>query len=160
MPNCYDFRNYSEDCRLEKSVGFEWKRNSLILSILTDLLEQGIISLTNEGADRTTLRQMKPLINRMLMHPEENLDMKTAAYMMGISYYHFSRLFKLTTGFNFSEYSNLLRIRKAEDLLLNTDMSVSAVSSSIGIETQSYFTRLFRTINGISPIEYRNKYKN
>ena len=93
LPNCYDFRNYSEDCRLEKSVSFEWKRNGLILSIMTNLLEQGIVSIANTGADQATLIQMEPLINRMLMYPEENLDMKEAARMVGASYYHFSRLF-------------------------------------------------------------------
>lgn len=158
LPNCYDFRNYSDDCRLPRSVSYEWKRNSLILSLLVHLFESGDITITNKGIDCATLMQLEPLINRLLSCPEENLDMKEAASMVGVSYYHFSRLFKLTTGLNFSEYSNLLRVRKAEGLLLHSNQSILSIAASIGIDTPSYFTKLFKRINGLSPSEYRRKY--
>jgi AraC-like DNA-binding protein len=99
------------------------------------------------------------LINEMLARPEKRISMQEASRAVGMSYSHFSRLFEKTTGFKYSVFRNLLRIRQAEELLLTTSMPVSEVAAAIGIDTISYFTRLFKQINGVSPIAYRKKWK-
>jgi len=86
-------------------------------------------------------------------------DMDTAARKSGLSYYTFSRHFKTATGFNYSEYCNMLRMQHAENLLINTNMPVSEVANAVGITTFSYFSRMFKDMNGMSPSAYRQHNK-
>lgn len=57
---------------------------------------------------------------------------------------------------NFSDYCNVLRIHLAEELLVTTDLPISDISARIGIDTQSYFSKLFKQVNGISPKTFRS----
>ncbi|MDO5292067.1 MAG: AraC family transcriptional regulator [bacterium] len=140
-------------------LSLEWQQRSLLLSLLSQLVEDQVLTFQPEETDFSQLQQLDTVINYILSHPDEKLDMKTAAHMSGISYYHFSRLFQSVTGFSYTQYCNILRIRHAESLLLTTSMSVAWISNAIGIESTSYFTRLFKQITGMAPLSYRNQYK-
>ena len=63
---------------------------------------------------------------------------------------------KQTTGMGTSEYINLRRIKKAEDLLLNTNLSVSEISDRLGFTYQRYFSTIFKKVKGVSPSQFRN----
>ena len=64
---------------------------------------------------------------------------------------------KQTTGMGTSEYINSRRIQKAEDMLLNTNLSVSEISDRLGFTYQRYFSTLFKKMKGISPSQFRNQ---
>ncbi|MDO5519432.1 MAG: AraC family transcriptional regulator [bacterium] len=144
---------------LNEELSLEWKQRSLLLSLLSQLVDEKQLTFQTEETDFSQLQQLDIVMNYILSHPDEKLDMKTAAHMSGISYYHFSRLFQSVTGFSYTQYCNILRIRHAESLLLNTSMSIAWISNAIGIESTSYFTRLFKQITGMAPLSYRNQYK-
>lgn len=75
--------------------------------------------------------------------------------MMCVSY--FSYFFKKITNKTFIEYLNEIRIKRAIELLEDTDMTIKAISEEIGYNNSSYFNRVFKKITGISPINYRYK---
>ena len=142
-----------------RSAVIEYRRNSLVLELIAALLESGCASIGSGGCNFSKIIALDRVINCILDHPDNVPDMNTAARISGMSYYNFSRLFKDATGMNYSECCNLVRIRHAEELLLKTDKSISEISLKIGIDTPSYFTRLFHQINGFSPAEYRKLFK-
>jgi AraC-like DNA-binding protein len=133
--------------------------NSLCLQLISLMIRDGLLVVDVRGAAYSDIVTLNTLINEMLARPEKRISMQEASRAVGISYSHFSRLFEKTTGFKYSVFRNLLRIRQAEELLLTTSMPVSEVAAAIGIDTISYFTRLFKQINGVSPIAYRKKWK-
>lgn len=147
------------DSNYNTQIALELSRNSLILELLSSLIHIDKLILKKGYGNSLKINILDNVINHILSNPEEKLDMETAARMAGISYYSFSRFFKKVIGISYSNYCNLLRIRYAEELLIKTEMPISGVAMNIGIEVPSYFTKLFKQINGISPAEYRELYK-
>lgn len=72
-----------------------------------------------------------------------------------VSPYYFSKLFKEETGENFVEYLTKLRIRKAKPMLLEPGSSVKQVCLSVGYSDPSYFSRIFKRYEGVTPTEFR-----
>ena len=62
-------------------------------------------------------------------------------------------------GMGITEYVSKLRIDTARDLLLNTDMSVSEISYTVGIYDTNYFIKQFRVKYGMSPKKWKNSQK-
>ncbi|HOV41667.1 MAG TPA: AraC family transcriptional regulator [Oscillospiraceae bacterium] len=93
-------------------------------------------------------------------HCGEILTLEDVAKKFYISPYYFCRKFKEVTGFNFSQYLNLTRIRQAQKLLLQTDLSVSEISGKTGFESQTHFGRIFKATTGLSPLQYKKKHLN
>lgn len=135
----------------------QFGKNGLILELLSAMLEEKCIQPTEGIGVSTKSIYLDRIIDHVLNNPAEKTDMHTAARMANMSYYAFSRMFKETVGMNYTDYCNLLRIRIAEEKLISTDMPISEIAETIGIDTPSYFSRLFKNINGVSPIEFRNK---
>ena len=63
----------------------------------------------------------------------------------------FKRLYHTTP----IQYINTLRIYRAVDLLRTTDMSITQIAYECGFNDSNYFTRAFRTINGMTPRDFR-----
>ncbi len=66
------------------------------------------------------------------------------------------RVFKSELNTTPVDYLTTYRIAQAKILLLETDLSVTAVARSTGYEDNLYFSRVFRKITGTTPTEYRN----
>lgn len=130
-----------------------------LLRLLDYLLEENFLTFQKEERSYSDIAILDTVINRILSHPENMPTMEDAAKMANLSYYHFSRLFKKATGFNYNNYCNHLRVQYAEELLLHSDLSIAEITSAVGLETNSGLTRLFKRTLGISPMQYRKKEK-
>ena len=102
------------------------------------------------------------VLNHILLFIEKNFHRQIsiedicAAFQCSRSYV--SHTFKSSTGCNFREYINLLRIEEAKKLLVNTSFSITEISMKTGFSNSNYFSLVFQRMNGISPKEYRKKY--
>ena len=85
----------------------------------------------------------------------DNISLDDMADMVGYSKYHFSRLFSEYTKHTFCDYLNLRRIKAAEGLLLNDSLSVTEIAMQSGFSSIATFNRLFKSLKGCSPSEYR-----
>lgn len=89
----------------------------------------------------------------------ENLDKKlTISYIAksvniskSVLYRNFHSCFNCTI----SEYINKMRIKRAEYLLKEKEMPIEEVSRSVGFSSVSYFGRVFKEKNGVSPLAFR-----
>ncbi len=81
----------------------------------------------------------------------DDLTAQQMAGMLNMSYSYFSRTFVRVTGKSFRQYLNLIRIRKAEQLLLTTDKSVTEISGLCGYNSVSHFIATYKKINGKTP---------
>ncbi len=97
--------------------------------------------------------------NAALQYMEENLEKPIAlqdlANYTGYSVSHFSMIFRSNTGHSPLSYFNLLKVKKACELLETTDMKINQISCKVGIDDSYYFSRLFTKTVGISPKKYR-----
>lgn len=85
------------------------------------------------------------------------LSLTEIAGVAGLSPPYFSTIFKVEMGENLSKYLNRLRVERASDLLLKTDMSLSEIAANCCFEDQSWFSKIFKAFTGISPGKYRNQ---
>ncbi|MDR0326209.1 MAG: AraC family transcriptional regulator [Oscillospiraceae bacterium] len=154
-----DALTQNEDAPVLKRLSIDISLNSLCLQLIALLLNEGKLQIGTKGAQYPDVINLNSLIQELMAHPEKTISMREASRTAGMSYTHFSRFFEKATGFHYSALRGLLRIRRAEELLLTTSMPISEVSSTVGIATVSYFTRLFKQINGCSPSAYRKQYR-
>ena len=66
------------------------------------------------------------------------------------------RLFQRVIGTSPMQYLIDCRIRKAKQLLLETDGTILHIAASCGFQNQSYFTKVFRERTGVSPGKFRS----
>ena len=66
-----------------------------------------------------------------------------------------SKLIKETTGMTFTEITQKVRIEKAQDMLLNTNLSVTAISEDVGYDAPEHFIRLFKKHTKMTPSNFR-----
>lgn len=69
---------------------------------------------------------------------------------------YLSSIFKEETGQGLSSYINEVRVEKSKMLLLDSGGSLAAIASLCGFEDQSYFTKVFKKVVGVSPKAYRD----
>ncbi|SEB62858.1 AraC-like ligand binding domain-containing protein [Paramicrobacterium humi] len=84
-----------------------------------------------------------------------NLTVPELARMAAVSSSHFSALFKSSTGMTVTEYIKRLRSARARELLMTTSATIAEVGERVGYADAFYFSRQFRSVNGISPRDFR-----
>ena len=98
-------------------------------------------------------------ISRVYEYCLKNIDKPISVNDMskcaGYSRYHFTRLFKEYTGSSPQYFMNQLRIRMAVRLLQTEQLSVKEIAQRCGFEDVSYFCKIFRKFQKVSPNEFR-----
>lgn len=85
----------------------------------------------------------------------EDVKLQTVADELAIHPVWLSQLFKRETGSNFLDYVTDLRIRKAQELLRQSNMKIYEIAGAVGYQDLHYFGRLFKRKTGSTPKEYR-----
>lgn len=107
-------------------------------------------------ADQKTADKITKIVQYLHLHYREPLSLKTLSKHFCLSVPYISRLFKVQTGQNFIDYFHALRIQRALSLLVTTNMSILEISTDVGFENGSTFSRVFREIMGVTASDYRN----
>ncbi len=87
-------------------------------------------------------------------HYTEDISLESVAEQVNISPQYYSKLIKKTTGFNFIDWLSMLRVKKAKELLTNSNLTVKEVCFMVGYKDPNYFSRIFKKRIGITPSEY------
>lgn len=161
-----DRNNIFEDIFLTLSDGYSIDNlrytASLLHFYLGSLRYLPIYRRCHKGEEKKTDENCI-LVNAILKFMEENIErqltLKDIANYTGYSVSHLSSLFSNSTGHSPMNYFNMLKVKKACELLDTTNLKITQVSCMVGIEDSLYFSRLFRKIIGISPKQYREKEK-
>ena len=89
---------------------------------------------------------------------EENLDkpiqLSDVAKLIGVSEPYLSSFFKSSMNENFIPYVNRQKIKKAKELLAEGKL-VYQVSDFLGYESTTYFSKVFKRVEGVTPEQYR-----
>lgn len=101
---------------------------------------------------QTTTQQAVEYINE---HLTEDLSLEAIASSIGMSQYHFCRVFKQAMGLTPWQYVVRQRIEAAKRLLAIPQLSIAEISQRLGFSTQGQFTNFFRKHVGVSPKQYR-----
>ena len=132
-----------------------------LLSDISDSFS-GAMRRYEEECGKIGGRRLKKEIAKIIVYVSSNLGKEltvaNVAGMANMSESYFSHLFKTEMGVSFVDYLNHLRIGKAKDLLLHSDLRINEIACQVGIGNPNYFSILFRKLEGASPVEFRNSH--
>jgi AraC-like DNA-binding protein len=83
------------------------------------------------------------------------ITVEDIADYVGLSRSHLFRSFEKVMGRSPKNYLTDFRIRQACNLLLKSDLSITAIANSVGFENNLYFSKAFHKVKGMSPKNYR-----
>ena len=104
--------------------------------------------------EKATAGQMKEYVENNYMY---DISMQEVAQTMGYSDAYFSKLFKQYFNQNFTAYLTEYRMKKAKQLLSDTNESIKDISRKVGYTDSNYFAKIFKRIVGEIPSKYREK---
>lgn len=85
----------------------------------------------------------------------EHLELEQVADYVGLSPSYFSTLFRSVVGVTFREHLCRLRVEESKHLLLSKKYSLADIAVSMGFPDQSYYSKVFKRIVGVTPGKYR-----
>jgi AraC family transcriptional regulator len=101
--------------------------------------------------------KLRKITDFMVGHIQDEFSLSKLAAEAAMSEFHFSRMFKRTTGQSPSQYFISLRMEKAQTMLRETRKEVIEIALDVGYSSPSHFAKVFRREIGHSPSEYRRQ---
>jgi AraC-like DNA-binding protein len=99
--------------------------------------------------------RIEKICDYMSRHYNDRVTCREVANMISMSEPAFSRFFKLRTEKTFTRVLNEIRVANAQKLLLESDKNVNEIGKECGYNNLSHFNRQFKSINKMSPGEFR-----
>ena len=126
---------------------------SLVLQLI-HLLSKDFPLKNENGSLSNNHLTIKKSLNYINQHLTENLSLEKVAKEMSFSPIHFHNTFKETMGQTLRDYIEEQRIKKATDLLLTTNNSLTQIAYECGFSSQSYFSFVFKRRMKKTPRQY------
>ena len=148
---------------------FEYARQGINLGVEEFLLKPATISDVKSLLEKLVKpveqitnaldgKEYSKVVSNMLQTMETNYGMRlvldTFAEKYRLTPEHISNLFAKETGSTFSNYLRKIRIEKAKELILTTDLKIYEVACRVGYPDPKYFSKVFKEYTGISAKQF------
>ncbi len=104
-------------------------------------------------------RELLPVIRHIDKHYTEPISMQAMAELAGLSATHFNARFREVLRMPPSQFLLSRRVEHARRLLTETSKELGEIAIDSGFYDQSHFTKRFRRVTGITPKEYRKRFR-
>lgn len=131
----------------------EIMESNIIYQMLTDIL-----LMKNKNNLKKSTFKIEEIKNFIDQNFEKKISLDDLSLRFYISKYHMSRKFKNVYGVTINNYVTTKKISKSKELLRFSNLTVETIGKEIGIEDNSYFNKIFKKIEGTTPIEFRKKW--
>ncbi len=112
------------------------------------------LAIRAENTEPPAIKRARVFIQE---HLGERLSLSMVAGALHMSTFYFCKMFRKSTGLNFTDYVARERIEKAKNLLLNPNLRVSEIAYEVGFQSLTHFNRVFRRIVGRTPTVFRGR---
>ncbi len=148
----------------DRKPGWELMLNLHLVELVARTLRRAYV-------DNQQLEQSKPSLDRTLYHHfvvsqvkafidsnyNRELSINILAEQVHLNPKYLSHIFKKVTGSPISHYLTETRLAKAKELLLDSHLSIKEIALEVGYTDTSYFDRVFKKIERVSPNDYRTR---
>lgn len=161
----YDFQ-ISEEIKLEKQLKFKNAaakklffigQQYVILSYIWEHLS--IPKSKAMPLRKTEMKQISEMGNRIEQQPHLQYRVVGICKELGLSPAKLQIGFKFLFNHTVSDYVRAMRLKKAENLLRTTDLTISEIVYSVGLTSRSYFCKIFKQEFSANPKSYRKKHR-
>lgn len=135
------------DCKTPAKLGDP----KLAQSLASDEVVDRARSVWNPG--------IRKAVDYLFQNYRREVGARELADLVHLNQSYFCTLFKNETGCTFGDYLTRVRVSKAKELLLTTDERIYEIAEAIGYTTARYFAKVFHDSVGMTPREYRAKYR-
>lgn len=142
----YDFKELEEKEDLEKQM------EEYLLAAIR------LISRDSRKRRYAHVEDAQSYISEHYQNPD--LSLQEVSEYVGITSSYMSVLFAEVTGKRFSEYLSSYRVSMAKEKMKHADLSITQISVECGFNSAQNFSRVFKKLEGSSPIQYREGVKN
>lgn len=143
--------------KFENRKGTRYIIKGLMIRIFDILTKDYDINLTS-----TQLKKMNDIlfleIEEYLRKNYKDASLKDLGKQFHFQQDYYSRVIKKHLGITFFEFLRKIRMSKAEELLLNTNMTVTSIIESVGYENRYHFYNIFFELHNMTPKQYRQKH--
>lgn len=149
------------DVMLEKNLTYVNKvmrinnQEDLCAWISTALNE--FIELVYSSQDARKVTQIRPAINYIDANYNKPITLADVAKASHLSISRLAHIFKEQMGITIIDYLTSVRIERAKQLLLATDQNCTEICFEVGYNNQSYFTRTFKGLVGMTPRQFKDR---
>lgn len=143
---------YIQKCELSKTPG---EITELSYRLILDYAER--VAQIRLGTNPSVL--VIKVSNYIQQHLSEAIKVEDIAKAIFVGRSRLSTNFKKETGINLSDYILEVKINEAKRLLRYSNKPFSAISLYLGFSSQSHFTRVFKKLTEMTPLEYRQLHK-
>ena len=123
------------------------------MSALPETYDLLVAELSDQGATSSTVLKINSFLEEN--YGRHSLTLEETAGAMKLSPGYLSRVLKQQTGLSFVDYLTRLRATKAAQLMLDPSVKIYEVAESVGFASQHYFSRAFKRVLGLAPVDYR-----
>jgi AraC family transcriptional regulator len=102
------------------------------------------------------IRQLRKVEDYVREHLAEEISVEALAERTELSPFHFSRVFKESTGMTPMQFVTRERITRAQQLIRETSRSLIEIGLEVGYSNPSHFAKVFRKVAGVTPTEFRS----
>ena len=159
-----DFGVNSSSLIIKKSLGKDivilgsiFQSSPLIILALKDSRIKNIHDIKNKKLMMTSEQYEAAPLQSMLI--SENISLKSIAEAVNANQYYLSHIFKMEMGMSPIRYVTRRRIGEAQNLLINTNLNITEIALNVGYTNSNYFQNVFRKAVGLTPGNYRKKWK-
>jgi AraC-like DNA-binding protein len=117
------------------------------------------VTRVREDLRDSALLPLRKAVEYLDAHFDQSLTLDILAGRAKLSVSRLAHRFKEETGRTLIEYLTWVRIGHAQRLLVETDKSCQKIADEVGYNNQSYFSRAFRRVVGITPRQFRRRGK-
>ena len=133
-----------------------FKNASILTEFLTVILSGTEVLPREEGKYATNFAALFSYMEKNYFNP---LTIDELAKVFGCSKYHFIRLFQEYTDVSPMKYLLKIRVSKAAESLVLSDRTVDEIAEIVGYNSTSHFISYFKSMVGVTPLQYRKMYK-
>lgn len=130
------------------------KKNVAELHTWAREMLQIVIKCLENSEDTSAAAIIKKATDYIKKNCAKDISLEDVANHVYLSTVYLSRLFKLQTGENYSDYMLRVRMNKAIDMLREGKYKIYEISNKVGYKSSKYFTRLFKKYTGYTPTDY------
>lgn len=127
---------------------------SLVLKLIYSL-NRDVNTVLNKANIKSANRMViQKTLNYIKQNPTEDLSLERMAQLVSLSPVYFHNCFQTSVGKTLRDYVEEQRIKKAVNLLITTDLTLTQIAFECGFSSQSYFSYVFKRRMGTTPRQY------
>nr|NNM90688.1 AraC family transcriptional regulator [Bacilli bacterium] len=132
--------------------------SALLYRLMIDLFAS--TSDTKSHTSQQKYAQLSPVLSYIEDNYRHPISLSELSTLLHVSQQYLCTLFRVTLGIRPFEYINRIKIQHAKEMILHDEhLSIRAIAQEVGYDNYGYFLRTFKALEGVTPSEFRHRYR-